>query len=65
MTRKIRTVRDSRLEKYYADLNREAAIDRRILRTKIRRWERKVEEFGGEFHINTLARLKARLEAIT
>jgi hypothetical protein len=65
MIRKIQTVRDARLEKYYADLNREAAIERRILRAKIRRWERKVEEFGGQVQIDTLARLKARLDAVT
>jgi hypothetical protein len=60
----IKTAYDARKEKFYADLNREAAIERRELRAKVRKWERKVALYGGQAHIDTLTRFKARLAEI-
>lgn len=62
---KVRTVRDARLENLQAKEARQASIERRELRAKIRRWEGKVREFGGQVHVDTLARLRARLEALS
>lgn len=61
----IETAYDARLSKFYADINRELASERRMLRVKIRRWERKVEEFNGQAHIDVLNRFKTRLQAIS
>lgn len=59
---KIRTVRDARIEKILSDERRFISAERRELLAKVRKWERKVALYGGDVHIETLARLRAKLE---
>lgn len=58
------TRNDAREEKILATLNREHASAVREAKAKVRHWERKVEQFGGEIHRETLARMRANLEAL-
>lgn len=60
--KKIITAYDARRAKIIADEARYAVVERRELLAKIRKWERKVEQYGGEIHIATLAKFRAQLE---
>lgn len=60
----IFTLHDAREERMLAEANRE---HRRALieaRAAVRKWERKVRQFGGEVHIETLARMRELLARI-
>lgn len=61
---KIKTVYDVRREKFYAQLHAEHRAAVREARTKVRYWERKVVQFGGDVHVATLNKFKAQLAAL-
>ena len=60
----IRTVRDARLEKLYADETRRINSLRKELTQKARHWEQRVAQYGGEVQKATLAKFQAQLAAI-
>lgn len=64
VVRPIRTVRDARLEKMYADETRRISILRKELTTKVKHWEKRVAQYGGEVQKTTLAKFQAQLADI-
>ena len=62
--RKIVTLNDARQAKAQADAQREYLRQVKHARAKVRRWERKVQQYGGSIHQETLARMRANLAAL-
>lgn len=60
----IFTRNDAREEKMLNDMRREHVNAVKEARAKVRKWEWKVTKFGGEVQIETLARMRANLEAL-
>lgn len=61
---KIYTLRDAREERLLEDAHFEHRChmhDVAAAKAKVRHWERKVAQFDGEIHRETLARMQARL----
>ena len=54
----------ARRAKQDAELHAEYLAERKELIAKVAKWEKKVEQFGGEIHKATLARFKAQLAAL-
>ena len=63
MTR-IHTLHDARQAKAQADAQREHQRQVKSARAKVRRWERKVQQYGGSVHQETLARMRAVIAAL-
>lgn len=64
MAAKIYTSRDAARAREADFANRIHRNAVREARAKVRRWERKAAKFGGAIHIETLARMKAKLAAL-
>lgn len=60
----IFTLHDAREERLLAEARREHRRALTEARAAVRKWERKVRQFGGEVHAETLARMRARLAQI-
>ena len=58
---KIFTARDAASRNRASKDARLASIERRELRQKIRRWQKKVAAFGGDMQRSVLAKFEARL----
>lgn len=62
--KRIFTLGDARDEKALHWAQVEARIQRKELRAKVRKWERKAKRYGGEIQLQTLARFKAELAKV-
>lgn len=61
---RIHTLHDARQAKTQADAKREHQRQVKTALAKVRRWERKVQQYGGIIHQETLARMRAYLAAL-
>jgi len=61
---KIVTVRDAMMERLLANEIRSHKIQVRELTKKVRHWEQKVVQFGGEIQKQTLAKFQSQLNAL-
>jgi hypothetical protein len=59
--RKIFTARDARDTRHQSEAKREHRLAVRQARAKVKRWEGKVAQFGGDVQNATLARMRGRL----
>lgn len=58
------TLHDAREERLLAEARREHANALKEARAKVRHWEAKARQFGGEVHIETLERMRAHLAVL-
>ena len=63
-TQKIYTVRDGMIANRAAKEARTHSIQVRELTRKVRHWEILAAKFGGEIHIQTLAKFQSQLAAL-